>query len=57
MCVCVCGKNPVTTKCKGRYLLACPDAMNCTVRGSWATNEQTAIKSWNTAVEIAKSQN
>ena len=52
--MCVCGHSPVTVKSGKRWLLACPDAMRCAVRGAWAANEQQAIKNWNTAVETAK---
>jgi hypothetical protein len=43
-------------KCTSGWLAACPDAINCTIRGQWATNEQQAIKSWNTAVQIARNK-
>ena len=54
VCVCVCGQNPVTVKSGKRYMLACPDSMRCTIRGCWATNEQTAIKNWNATVQYAR---
>lgn len=52
--MCVCGQLPVTVKHKSRYMLACPDSMNCAIRGQWETNEQAAIKSWNVAVQSAR---
>lgn len=52
--MCVCGRLPAIVKCKSRWLAACPDAMNCAIRGNWETNEQQAIKSWNTAVQSAR---
>lgn len=54
VCVCVCGRDPVITKHKSRYLVACPAALECSMRGQWKTNEQAAIKSWNDAVKAAK---
>jgi hypothetical protein len=50
----VCGRNPVITKCKSKYLVACPAALVCSMRGNWKTNEQAAIKSWNDAIESEK---
>lgn len=52
--VCVCGHMPVTVKHKGKYLVACPAALVCAVRGQWETNEQAAIKTWNIAVQAAR---
>lgn len=52
--MCVCGQVPVTVKHKSRYMLACPDSMNCTIRGQWETTEQAAIKNWNTAIQAAR---
>lgn len=52
--VCVCGRLPCTTKHKRLWLVACPDGMACAMRGTWQTNEQAAIKSWNDAVTAAK---
>ena len=52
--VCVCGHLPVTVKHKSWYLLACPCALVCAVRGTWETTEQAAIKSWNTEVQAAR---
>ena len=56
VCVCVCGQLPCTVKHKSRYLVACPDACACSMRGEWKTTEQAAIKSWNTVVESARHQ-
>lgn len=52
--VCVCGRRPAIVKCKSGWLAACPNAMACAIRGNWGTNEQQAIKSWNTAVQAAR---
>ncbi len=52
--MCVCGKMPCTVKHKKLFMLACPDAMRCCIRGGWASNEQAAIKSWNIEVQSAK---
>lgn len=50
----MCGRYPCTTKHKSRCLVACPDGMVCAMRGTWQTNEQAAIKSWNDAVKSAR---
>ena len=52
--VCVRGQLPVTVKHKAKYLVACPAALVCAVRGTWETNEQAAIKAWNVAVQAAR---
>lgn len=52
--VCVCGQVPCTVKHKSRWLVACPDAVACSMRGQWKSTEQAAIKSWNTATESAR---
>ena len=41
--VCVCGKLPVTVKCRNGFMLACPDTKRCTVRSRWMRPEQAAI--------------
>lgn len=55
--VCVCGRKPCTVKCKSKYMLSCPATTKCAMRSRWASNEQEAIKDWNTAVIAARQQN
>ena len=52
--MCVCGREPCITKHKSKYLVACPAALECSMRGQWKSNEQAAIKSWNDAVKAAR---
>lgn len=52
--VCVCGNHPATVKHKSRYMVCCPAAMTCAIRGEWKGTEQQAIKSWNVAVQSAR---
>lgn len=49
---CVCGRNPCTVKIRGKIMLSCPAPASCGARSLWATNEQQAIKSWNTEIKI-----
>lgn len=51
---CVCKKDPIMVKMRGRYMYTCPDHLNCAVRGNWFGKEQDAIKSWNIAVQEAR---
>ena len=53
-CLCVCKKEPITVKMKGKYLYTCPDHQNCAMRSIWCSKEQEAIQSWNTAVSEAR---
>lgn len=50
----MCGRLPATVKHKSKYLVACPAALVCATRGTWETNEQAAIKTWNVAVKTAR---
>ena len=52
--VCVCGRLPCVVKNKKLWLVACPDSMVCAMRGTWQTNEQAAIKSWNDEITAVK---
>lgn len=47
LCVCVCGKNPVTVKYNRKYMVSCPDTIRCAARSRWHTSEAAAIKEWN----------
>ena len=48
--ICVCGKLPVTVKCRAGFMLACQDTKHYTVRSRWMRSKQAAIHDWNTAV-------
>lgn len=50
-CVCVCGRRPCTVKHKSQYMISCPDTMRCAMRSRWKSNEQEAIKDWNTTIQ------
>lgn len=52
---CVCGKNAVMVNAKGKYMYSCSDTTHCAVRGGWNANEEATIKSYNAAVEEARS--
>lgn len=52
--MCVCGRNPVTVKYQRRFMVTCPATTHCAMRSTWETNEQAAIKNWNTQVKSAR---
>ncbi len=52
--ICVCGKLPVTVKCRACFMLSCPDTKHCTVRSRWMRPKQAAIHDWNAAVLAAR---
>lgn len=52
--VCVCGKLPITVKCRNGLMLSCPDTKRCTVRSRWMRPKQAAIHDWNAAVLAAR---
>lgn len=52
--MCVCGKLPVTVKCKCGFMLACPGLKHCTVRSRWMQSEQAAIHDWNANILEAR---
>lgn len=52
--VCVCGKLPITVKCRNGFTLSCPDTKHCTVRSRWMRPKQAAIHDWNAAVLAAR---
>lgn len=53
---CICGRRPCTVKHKSRYMLTCPAHLSCAMRSRWKSNEQEAVKDWNTAVSSAQYQ-
>lgn len=53
---CICGRQPCTVKHKSRFMLSCPAALSCAMRSRWKSNEQEAVKDWNTTVNAAKCQ-
>ena len=53
---CICGRQPCTVKHKSRFMLSCPAVLTCAMRSRWKSNEQDAVKDWNTAVDTARNQ-
>lgn len=52
--VCVCGAAPCLVNHRKRHMVCCPSTLSCAKRSRWWTNEQAAIKDWNTIVNSGK---
>ena len=47
---CTCGTEPIYVKCKGRYIIACPNK-KCDANICSYPNQTEAVKHWNEEVE------
>lgn len=46
---CVCGREAIIVKSKGKKMVSCPNPLKCSanLRTAWHSNEEKAVEQWN----------